>query len=42
MLGPACAFDAEARDAFSKLIERGYVQDVYKRQPVYSIIQETV
>ena len=28
VLGPACSFDAEARDAFSKLIERGYVHSL--------------
>lgn len=28
VLGPACAFDAYARDAFAKLIDNGYVQAV--------------
>lgn len=28
VLGPACAFDAQARDAFSWLIERGYVHSL--------------
>lgn len=28
VLGPACAFDAEARNAFSKLINRGYVHSL--------------
>ena len=28
VLGPACAFDAEARSAFSKLVNRGYVHSL--------------
>ena len=28
MLGPACAFDAEARNAFAKLVEGGYVHSL--------------
>ena len=28
VLGPACAFDAEARNAFSSLIEKGYVHSL--------------